>query len=154
MHTDAVVCWQIGSATGRIGDPSGRSTERVQQTNEHLNANISGLTRSVNTFFQRAVEHASTRLGLGDGEAALEGVNVKSNIDWFKDFSMIEFLRVVGVHARVNTMMNRERCDASHTILDGRLLPRTASKRVFPPSRAFLLRNSRTNCCKHTTFTT
>lgn len=110
---DGVLRWQIGSATGRIGDPSGRSTERNQQSDEQLNANVAGLTRSVNHFFKRAVAHASTRLCLGDVEAVEKGVHVKSNIDWFRNFSMIDFLQVVGVHARINTMMNRERCDAS-----------------------------------------
>ncbi|KAF5325989.1 hypothetical protein D9611_000247 [Ephemerocybe angulata] len=97
----------IGSATGRIGDPSGRSTERKQQTTEDLDNNIAGLTRSVNGFFQRAVKHASTRLGLGKDRVD-GGVEVKSNIDWHEKFSMIDFLQVVGVHARINTMMNRE----------------------------------------------
>lgn len=109
-----VVRWQIGSATGRIGDPSGRSTERKQQNTEELDKNIAGLTRSMKRFFERAGEHAATRL---ESQIKKGDINVKSNIDWHEKLTMIDFLRVVGIHARVNTMMNRERyvaCFISH----------------------------------------
>ncbi|EAU91221.1 tyrosine-tRNA ligase [Coprinopsis cinerea okayama7 len=96
----------IGSATGRIGDPSGRSTERKLQQTEQLNANIAGLTRSVTNFFERAFVHASRRLGLQ--RDAQPEVKVVSNHVWHEKFSMLDFLQVVGIHARINTMMNRE----------------------------------------------
>ncbi|KAF6762986.1 tyrosine-tRNA ligase [Ephemerocybe angulata] len=117
----------IGSATGRIGDPSGRSTERKQQTTEDLDNNIAGLTRSVNGFFQRAVKHASTRLGLGKDRVE-GGVEVKSNIDWHEKFSMIDFLQVVGVHARINAMMNRESTTAARSRWEGRTSGGTSSR--------------------------
>jgi tyrosyl-tRNA synthetase len=34
---------------------------------------------------------------------------VTSNLQWHKGINMLQFLRDVGVHARVNTMLNRER---------------------------------------------
>ncbi|TFK21970.1 tyrosine-tRNA ligase [Coprinopsis marcescibilis] len=106
----------IGSATGRIGDPSGRNTERILQRIDQLNANISGLTHSVTNFFERALAHASGRLGPKTGK--LQPINVLSNYDWHQKFSMINFLQDVGIHARVNTMLNREsvraRLNAQH----------------------------------------
>ncbi|KAJ2918588.1 hypothetical protein MD484_g1851, partial [Candolleomyces efflorescens] len=42
---------------------------------------------------------------MGNGDAE---VSVQSNVDWHEKFSMLDFMQVVGVHARVNTMMNRE----------------------------------------------
>ncbi|KAH6914049.1 tyrosine-tRNA ligase [Coprinopsis sp. MPI-PUGE-AT-0042] len=96
----------IGSATGRIGDPSGRNTERKQQQTEQLNANISGLTQSVTSFFKRAFIHASGRLQLKDH--VQPDLAIHSNHVWHEKLSMLDFLQVVGVHSRVNTMMNRE----------------------------------------------
>ena len=57
-------------------------------------------------FFGRAVKHAETRLGTGKTGGDL---TIRSNIDWHGQLSMIDFLQIVGVHARVNTMMSRER---------------------------------------------
>lgn len=35
--------------------------------------------------------------------------DVTSNFQWHENINLLDFLRTVGVHARVNTMLNRER---------------------------------------------
>lgn len=35
---------------------------------------------------------------------------IKSNLKWYKHMELLDFLRTVGVHARVNTMISRDRC--------------------------------------------
>ena len=78
----------IGSATGMIGDPSGKSTER--------------------TLLQR-----SEVIQNGQKIAAclayhLPGVQVVNNLDWFQNITMIDFLRDIGKHFRIGTMLSKD----------------------------------------------
>nr|GFA00914.1 tyrosine--tRNA ligase, chloroplastic/mitochondrial [Tanacetum cinerariifolium] len=81
----------VGGATGRVGDPSGKSLERPELDIETLEKNISGISR--------------TLVRILDGS---ENVKVLNNYDWWKDVKLLDFLRDVGRYARVNTMMNKE----------------------------------------------
>lgn len=81
----------VGGATGRVGDPSGKSLERPELDIETLEKNISGIS--------------STLVRILDGS---ENVKVLNNYDWWKDVRLLDFLRDVGRYARVNTMMNKE----------------------------------------------
>ena len=65
----------IGGATGRIGDPSGRSSERPMMTDEIFAKNMAGIKKSMEKFFS-----------FGDGKTDAIMVN---NYDWFKDISYI-----------------------------------------------------------------
>ncbi|KAF9268907.1 tyrosyl-tRNA synthetase [Marasmius fiardii PR-910] len=98
----------IGGATGLVGDPSGRKTEREPADVKQVEKNVDSLSRSVKQFLSRAFTYAQTRLAPGAYENSTFDPEVKSNLAWHKDFRMLEFLRTVGVHARVNTMLNRE----------------------------------------------
>lgn len=84
----------IGGATGRIGDPSGRSSERPMMTEETLQKNIKGIKKSMEKFFT-----------FGDGPTDAIMVN---NYDWFKDVSYIDFLTKYGRYFSVNEMLKRE----------------------------------------------
>lgn len=81
----------VGGATGRVGDPSGKSLERPELDIETLEKNISGIS--------------STLVRILDGS---ENVKVLNNYDWWKDVKLLDFLRDVGRYARVNIMMNKE----------------------------------------------
>ena len=74
----------VGGATGRVGDPSGKTEERqllsVDQINHNLNCQKSQLMKFLN--FEK-------------GENKAEVVN---NFDWFKDFSFLDFIRDVRNH--------------------------------------------------------
>lgn len=110
---------QIGGATGSIGDPSGRSTERTALEPDELARNVKGITDQVHRFFRNGevyLQHQPTR-DFG-GEAISRGadsdlggsVKVLNNYDWFKGVSFLDFLRDVGKLAKVNTMISRDRC--------------------------------------------
>ncbi|KAJ6586961.1 hypothetical protein DFH09DRAFT_1308046 [Mycena vulgaris] len=105
----------IGGATGLIGDPSGRSTEREPAETETTAQNTVALIGSVDLFFKRAFLYADDRIIL-DRERC-QDVHVHNNVDWHKDMSMMDFLRNVGVHSRVNTMLNK---DSVRTRLESR----------------------------------
>ncbi|KAJ7703157.1 hypothetical protein B0H17DRAFT_922485 [Mycena rosella] len=96
----------IGGATGLIGDPSGRSTERELAETETTRQNTVALVESVDHFFRRAFIYADERIVLDKSRS--QDVRVCNNIDWQQGMSMMDFLRKVGVHSRVNTMLNKE----------------------------------------------
>jgi tyrosyl-tRNA synthetase len=89
-HTPIVV---VGGATGMVGDPSGKSTERNLLTPEQLASN------------KRAIRVQMARfLDFEGPNAAI----MTDNADWLQPMSFIDFLRDVGKHASVNTMLARE----------------------------------------------
>ncbi|KAI0082072.1 tyrosyl-tRNA synthetase [Panus rudis PR-1116 ss-1] len=100
----------IGGATGLVGDPSGRDTERPLSDAAKVEHNVDKLKEAVTSFFGRATEYARKRVRTIDVSASEP--HIQSNLDWFKSMGLLEFLRVVGVHARVNTMLARESVSA------------------------------------------
>lgn len=84
----------VGGATGLIGDPSGKSTERNLQTEAQVEVNLQGIKENLSRFID---------FSGGPNPAVL--VN---NYDWHKSFSFISFLRDVGRYFRLNQMMAKE----------------------------------------------
>src|SRR5262249_46545784 len=77
-----------GGATGMVGDPSGRASERNLLDEDTLRANIKAQISRI----------------LGDeGEWTLV-----DNFDWTRDVPLLAFLRDVGKHVTVNQMLARE----------------------------------------------
>ncbi|WP_421765529.1 tyrosine--tRNA ligase [Ekhidna sp.] len=83
----------VGGATGMVGDPSGKSSERNLLDEETLNHNLSCVKKQLESFISF------------EGENAAEVVN---NYDWFKEFNFLEFIRDVGKHITVNYMMAKD----------------------------------------------
>lgn len=84
----------VGGATGLIGDPSFKDTERSLQTKD----TVEGWVRSIQAQVSRLLDFEN-----GDNKA--EMVN---NYDWFSGISFIDFLRDVGKYFTVNYMMSKE----------------------------------------------
>jgi tyrosyl-tRNA synthetase len=106
---------QVGGATGTIGDPSGRSSERTFLDKAQLEANVAAITVQYERFLARGQAYADARLV---GDAKVEAVGpvqtpkVVNNMEWFGQMSLLDFLRGTGKHARVQTMLNKDRCAA------------------------------------------
>jgi tyrosyl-tRNA synthetase len=83
----------VGGATGMIGDPSGRSSERQLQTIDLIRANAEGIRNQLARFFDFS------------GSAAAIAAN---NYDWTHGVSYLDFLRDVGKHFTVNHMLAKE----------------------------------------------
>ena len=83
----------IGGATGRVGDPSGKSSERPMLTDEALAHNVSRLTE-----FLHQILHFSY------GTKPI----VVNNNDWLGKMSLIDFLRDVGKLFRIGPMLAKE----------------------------------------------
>jgi tyrosyl-tRNA synthetase len=88
-HTPYVV---LGGATGRIGDPSGKSIERPFLDEQTLETNIQSLRKFFEEIFR------------GPGPMPV----ILNNDDWFRSFSLIGFLRDVGKVFRVGQMLAKE----------------------------------------------
>lgn len=86
----------IGGATGMIGDPSGKSSERNLLTQDILEKNIAGVKAVLSRF-----------IDFNEGDEKTRALLV-NNYDWMKDFSLIDFARDIGKHITVNYMMAKE----------------------------------------------
>jgi tyrosyl-tRNA synthetase len=86
-----------GGATGRIGDPSGRDTERELLDDARLEANLAGIRRQL----AQVIDVSDTG---GDPTSG----KLVDNHDWLSGFSFLGFLRDIGKHFSVNQMLARE----------------------------------------------
>ena len=83
----------VGGATGLVGDPSFKATERKLNTDDV----VAGWTQSLHRQVSRFLAF--------DGPAAARVVN---NLDWTRELTALSFLRDVGKHFSVNNMINKE----------------------------------------------
>lgn len=83
----------VGGATGLIGDPSGRSTERSLNDDAVVSEWVDRIRAQVSSFVDLT------------GSAAAE---VVSNLDWTEQLSAITFLREIGKHFSVNVMLAKD----------------------------------------------
>lgn len=88
----------IGGATGRVGDPSGKSLERPELDVETIEKNCAGISNILGKILGKEVEGVKS-----DGSYVL-----LNNYDWWKDMNLLDFLREVGRFARVGVMMAKE----------------------------------------------
>lgn len=104
---------QIGGATGLVGDPSGKSEERIPLEKQNVVDNSSNLTAAIDRLFNSASSYASERLGLS--ESNLRRPTVRNNVEWLGSLNLLEFLSKAGRHARIPTMLGRDRRATSFT---------------------------------------
>jgi tyrosyl-tRNA synthetase len=83
-----------GGATGMIGDPSGRSSERNLLTREQLNHNIASIKGQLSRLL--------------DFNAAGNPARLVDNADWTAPISFLDFLRDVGKHFTLNLMLAKD----------------------------------------------
>ena len=86
-----------GGATGMIGDPSGRSEERNLLTGDELNTNVEAIAKQLRTF----LDFESSSLDVGP---AL----LLDNREWTVGLEALDFLREIGKHVTVGTMLAKE----------------------------------------------
>jgi len=84
----------VGGGTGLIGDPSGKSQERMLLSVEDVDANVRGMRAQLERFL--------------DFDAAPNAARLINNADWLRPMTLLEFLRDTGKHFTVNYMMAKE----------------------------------------------
>ena len=85
----------VGGATGMIGDPSGKSSERNLLDEKTLRHNQEAIKKQLGRFldFESTASNAAVLV---------------NNYDWMKEFSFLDFIRDVGKHITVNYMMAKD----------------------------------------------
>jgi tyrosyl-tRNA synthetase len=83
----------VGGSTGMVGDPSGRSEERNLLSTDTLAENLAGIKRQAEKFLDFNCTNAA---------------RVVNNYDWTAPVSFLEFLRDVGKHVTINTMLAKD----------------------------------------------
>lgn len=80
----------IGGATGSIGDPSGKKSERVLQSMGQIRKNQAALTKQMERLF------------------GTDNFEIVNNYDWLSQLDLLTFLRDYGKLFNVNNMLNKE----------------------------------------------
>lgn len=83
-----------GGATGMVGDPAGKSAERNLLTPDQVEHNIASIRRQLTQFL--------------DFEAKANPARLVNNHDWTAPVSILEFLRDIGKHITVNSMVAKD----------------------------------------------
>lgn len=83
----------IGGATGTIGDPSGRSSERQLQTLEEVQHHVDALTAQMQRLFDFGSNNE---------------VKMVNNYDWTRELTLLDFLREYGKNFNINTMLAKD----------------------------------------------
>jgi len=84
----------VGGATGLIGDPSFKAQERKLNTPDI----VAGWTQSLRRQIERFI----------DFDSGSNSAQVVNNLDWMGAMSALDFLREVGKHFSVNSMIHKE----------------------------------------------
>ena len=84
----------VGGGTGMIGDPSGKSQERVLLSVEQVEANVAGIRRQLERFL--------------DFGASANAARIVNNADWLTTIDLMSFLRDIGKHFTVNYLLQKE----------------------------------------------
>jgi hypothetical protein len=112
----------VGGATGLIGDPSGRDTERPLMDETVIARNVAGLRRDLATVLRVAAaddDVASAAGGDGGGNGngggggggggdAAATAAIVNNYDWYSKMNAITFLRDVGRQFRMGPMLSKD----------------------------------------------
>lgn len=84
----------VGGATGLIGDPSFKDSERQLNTPDIVASWADKIRRQVSQFI--------------DFDCGENAAIVANNLDWTGEMSVLEFLRDVGKHFSINNMISKE----------------------------------------------
>ena len=90
-HTPIAI---VGGGTGMIGDPSGKSQERVLLGPEQIAENVAGVRQQLERFL--------------DFGTAPNAARIVNNADWLGTIDLLSFLRDAGKHFTVNYMLQKE----------------------------------------------
>lgn len=85
----------VGGGTGLVGDPSGKSQERSLLTFEQVETNAQGIRRQLERFLD---------FSPGLSNAAV----MRNNVEWLRPIGFLDFLRDIGKHFSVNSMISKE----------------------------------------------
>ncbi|XP_047995666.1 tyrosine--tRNA ligase, mitochondrial [Leguminivora glycinivorella] len=92
----------LGGATGHIGDPSGRSTDRTALQSDVISQNISCIKKNLETVFENHQKY------IWQDEGKLNPVRIVNNETWYRDIDAIKFVSEIGRNFRMGTMLLKQ----------------------------------------------
>jgi len=92
----------IGGATGLIGDPSHRKSERVEIERYLIEENVKSVMKNIETIFNNHEDYFWK-----NKETTLKPLIILNNLDWYTNVNIIEFIRNIGKYFRMGTMLGR-----------------------------------------------
>src|SRR5215475_9976995 len=90
-HTPIAI---VGGGTGMIGDPSGKSQERVLLSPDQIEQNVVGVRAQLERFL--------------DFSPGRHAARIVDNAEWLASIDLLSFLRDAGKHFTVNSMLQKE----------------------------------------------
>uniref|UniRef100_A0A336MFZ3 Tyrosine--tRNA ligase n=2 Tax=Culicoides sonorensis TaxID=179676 RepID=A0A336MFZ3_CULSO len=91
----------LGGATGQVGDPSGRKTERSVLENADLEHNLKCINMQVQRIFEN---HQNLFWNEKD---QLKPVIIVNNLEWYREINSIDFITKIGRYFRMGEMLSR-----------------------------------------------
>lgn len=92
----------VGGATGLIGDPSHRKSERVEIEKHLIEENVKSITKNIETIFNNHAKYIWK-----NKQEDLKPLIIINNLDWYTNVNIIDFIRNVGKYFRMGTMLSR-----------------------------------------------
>src|SRR5712671_5624012 len=90
-HTPIAI---VGGGTGMIGDPSGKSQERLLLSRAQIDENVAGIRQQLSRFL--------------DFDAPGNAARIVNNADWLASVDLLGFLRDTGKYFTVNYMLQKD----------------------------------------------
>lgn len=92
----------VGGATARIGDPSGKNSEREELHEKVIVKNIEGIRTDIEKIVNNHEQHFWS-----EEQGELQKVEIVDNESWYREMNIIDFLSSVGRNLRLGKMLSR-----------------------------------------------
>ncbi|XP_017835822.1 tyrosine--tRNA ligase, mitochondrial [Drosophila busckii] len=106
----------VGGATGLIGDPSGRKTERNQLGQSILDGNLAAIQKQLLKVFEN---HEACLWDTSKHKAPLAPLTIVNNAEWYANLNLIDFIANMGRHFRMGSMLSRSSVESRLESEDG-----------------------------------
>jgi len=92
----------IGGATARIGDPSGKNSEREELDEKIISNNVDGIKNDIEKIMRN-----HEKLFWSEQQGVLPKTEIVDNESWYRKMNIIDFLSSVGRNLRIGRMLGR-----------------------------------------------
>ncbi|CAH4032571.1 unnamed protein product [Pieris brassicae] len=92
----------LGGATGYIGDPSGKNTDRLALQRNIIQENINGLKNNLDEVFENHKKY------IWSDERKLKPIKIVNNETWYREINSIQFVSEIGRNFRMGTMLLKQ----------------------------------------------
>nr|CAI5820189.1 unnamed protein product [Callosobruchus analis] len=91
----------IGGATAKIGDPSGRNTEREKMEKYTIDDNVQGLYSNIKQIFENHEKY------IWKDKDKMKSVKIVNNDEWYSEIKAVDLIGAIGRYLRMGTLLSR-----------------------------------------------